>query len=89
MNSIKTLEIPMSRSSAAGTEEGSLCRLQRFKKFAKVVMAALSLSASNKRACVRMTAERGIHVGFIILDSWVALRDACSVGGRADLPARG
>lgn len=38
--------------------------IKRFKKWMIVVIASRSLSATNKRDCVRMTAERAVHRAF-------------------------
>src|SRR4029453_17518752 len=57
------------------------------RKFTKVVMAALSLSASRRHPCVRMTGERGVHRPFTIARGCGELSGARRVGFAPD-PAR-
>jgi hypothetical protein len=63
-NSTSTRDKPMSCNSASGTDQISLWWIKRLKKWMMVIMANRSLSATSKRDCVRMTAERTVHLPF-------------------------
>jgi hypothetical protein len=90
-NSTSTRDKPMSCNSASGTDQISLWWIKRLKKWMKVIMANRSLSAMSKRDCVRMTAERSVHLTFRIAlsrshDSRSGTKDSPPPGGSGSLP---
>src|SRR5262245_41189087 len=69
----------MSCNSASGTNQISFWWIKRLKRWIKVIiMAKRSLSAMSKRDCVRMTAERTVHLTFRVA---LSLTDHTIAGG--------